>query len=395
MPWLSSPDHIDIDAMQGPTTVSALIHAATMVKAGIYLISRMFLIFPLGLSDFFSSWSIIVIISGLTAVIAGFSAIMSIDFKRILAYSTVSQLAFMFLSIGLAFTVEENHLLSSNAFYATQLHLLAHAFFKSLLFLSAGYIIHTYHTRNLNELRGILNWEKEKYVLISFLIGCFALVGLPPMNGFFSKEAIIDVSYEIGFVDGLLIGQIAFFFIVLTAILTALYTGKMLFYLTFNAKGSKISDSRHNSVHKSIIMPSIISLLGLLTVITAIFSFYIPDFFNDVISSQPFEIIKLNNLLIPLIILILIIISLALSIILLKDYSLSLNKLSSVFGISIIYELSKNGFYFDQLIMFIWDIVQKFANKFKHLHPGDLNYTVFLMSGFSFLLLIIFMIGGL
>ena len=214
MPWLSSPDNVDIDAMQGPTTVSALIHAATMVKAGIYLISRMFFIFPLGLSVLFGSWSIIVIIAGFTALIAGLSAVMSMDIKRILAYSTVSQLSYMFLTIGLAFTVENNIVLSTDAFYATQLHLLSHAFFKSLLFLCAGYIIHTYHSRNLNDLRGVLNWRKEKLVLISFVIGCLALVGIPPMNGFFSKEAIVGISYEIGFTDGALIGQIAFIFII-------------------------------------------------------------------------------------------------------------------------------------------------------------------------------------
>ncbi len=399
MPWLSSPDNVDIDAMQGPTTVSALIHAATMVKAGIYLISRMFLIFPLGLSVLFGSWSIIVIIAGLTAVIAGLSAVMSEDIKRILAYSTVSQLSYMFLIIGLAYAIaDSSQTLATDAFYATQLHLFAHAFFKSLLFLSAGYIIHTYHSRKLSELRGVLSWEKEKIVLISFVIGCLALVGLPPMNGFFSKEAIVGVSYEIGFVDGLVIGQIAFIFVILTAIITALYTSKLLVSLTFKdisttQKNVALSHEEHSS-HQSIFMPGIILIIAILTVVGSIFSFVAPGFFSDVITEQTFEILKASDILIPIITLTIIIISLLLAMWLLNTKPDTLNDLSKVVGINIIVNLSRNGFYFERIISWSWKKFLTITNRVKYIHTGDLNYTVLFMSSFSFIIVVAFLLGG-
>ena len=399
MSWLSSPDKVDIDAMQGPTTVSALIHAATMVKAGIYLISRVYLIFPLGLSMLFGSWSIIVIIAGFTAIVAGLSALLSMDIKRILAYSTVSQLSFMFLSIGLAFTVANNQKLAIEAFYATQLHLLAHAFFKSLLFLSAGYIIHTYHSRNLSELRGVLNWEKEKFVMISFIIGCLALVGIPPMDGFFSKDAIVSVSYEIGFTEGLLIGQIAFIFIILTAIITALYTGKLLFNLIFHEDNvSKSTQERHykeRKPQKSLFMPGVVSIIALLTIVSSIFSNLIADFFSDIEPKQTFEIIKVNELVLPVVTLSIVSIALISTIWLLKSYRNTLDRISTIFGINILINLSKNGFYFESMTIGIWKRFESTTNRIKYIHTGDLNYTVLFMSCFSLIIVVAFLIGGL
>ena len=399
MPWLSSPDNVDIDAMQGPTTVSALIHAATMVKAGIYLISRVYLIFPLGLSILFGDWSIIVIIAGITAIIAGLSAIFSMDIKRILAYSTVSQLSYMFLTIGLAFTVQNNHDLAINAFYTTQLHLLSHAFFKSLLFLCAGYIIHTYHSRNLSELRGIVNWSKEKALTISFLIGSFALIGLPPMNGFFSKDAIVELTYEVGFSEGLLIGQIAFIFTILAAIITTIYTAKLIFYLVVkDASNASVlyntSDEQHKS-HKAVFMPVILLTIATLTILTSVFSFNITSFFSDVVQQHVFEIIDLNNLLLPGVTLTLIVVTLLLSLWLLKSHTNLIDSLSGVIGINFLLTLSKNGFYFEKLTMGSWKIFESGSNRLKYLHTGDLNYTVLFMSCFSFIIVIVFLLGGI
>ena len=399
MPWLSSPDSVDIDAMQGPTTVSALIHAATMVKAGIYLISRVFLLFPLGLSVLFGSWSIIVIIAGFTAIISGLSAVVSKDIKRILAYSTVSQLSFMFLSIGLAFTVEANHTLATEAFYATQLHLLSHAFFKSLLFLSAGYIIHKYHSRSLDELRGVLNWKQEKIVMVSFIIGCLALVGIPPMNGFFSKDAIIGVAYEIGFTDGLVIGQIAFIFIILGAIITTLYTGKLLFKLTFKTTTApELSFEKVHTgekSHRSIFMPTVVLIIAILTILSSVFSITAPGFFSDIIPKASFEIIKANDMLLPITTLTIVSISLIITIWLLNKKGNLLTKAGSMPGINLLVKASSNGFYFDAMIMGIWKVFESTSNRLKFIHTGDLNYTVMLMSGFSIILVFAFLFGGL
>lgn len=399
MPWLSSPDNIDIDAMQGPTTVSALIHAATMVKAGIYLISRVFLIFPLGLSILFGDWSIIVIIAGFTAIIAGLSAIVSMDIKRILAYSTVSQLSYMFLVIGLAFTVQNNHELAISAFYTTQLHLMSHAFFKSLLFLCAGYIIHTYHSRNLADLGGVANWTKEKALTISFLIGSLALIGIPPMNGFFSKDAIVEVTYDVAFSEGLLIGKIAFLFTILAAIITTLYTAKLIYYLVFKEK-SKINElsnahDNHDFSHKSVFMPAVILIIATLTVVSSAFSFEVSNFFSDILPKQVFEIISVNNLTLPTITLTIIVFTLIISIWFMKRQPMLLDKVSKIIGIDYLLTMSRNGFYFDKITLGSWKIFQTGSNRLKFLHTGDLNYTVLFMSCFSFLIVIFFLVGGI
>ena len=153
MAWLSSPDSVDIDAMQGPTTVSALIHAATMVKAGVYLIARMFLIFRLfPVQDFAIFMGIIVAI---TVIISALFALTSKDIKRVLAYSTISQLSYMFLALAIAFfAYSSNATVGDTAFLAGIFQLLTHAIFKALLFLSAAAIIHSIHVRSMLDMGG-------------------------------------------------------------------------------------------------------------------------------------------------------------------------------------------------------------------------------------------------
>ncbi|MEM0087827.1 MAG: proton-conducting transporter membrane subunit [Thermofilum sp.] len=160
------------DAMEGPTSVSALIHAATMVKAGVYLISRFFpSLTPEVLSTLF--WIALV-----TAFISAVSALASRDLKRVLAFSTINHLSLMFLALG------------SGAWAAAQLHLLSHSLFKALLFLCAGLIVHEVGTRNLDEIGGL--WKGGMRLTgAAFLIGALALAGVPPTPGFFSKEAVL------------------------------------------------------------------------------------------------------------------------------------------------------------------------------------------------------------
>lgn len=160
------------DAMEGPTSVSALIHAATMVKAGVYLISRFF---PSLTPDVLS---VLFWIALLTAFISALSALASRDLKRVLAFSTINHLSLMFLALG------------SGAWAAAQLHLLSHSLFKALLFLCAGLIVHEVGTRNLDEIGGL--WKGGMRLTgIAFLVGALALAGVPPMPGFFSKEAVL------------------------------------------------------------------------------------------------------------------------------------------------------------------------------------------------------------
>jgi len=166
------------DAMEGPTPVSALIHAATMVAAGIYLLCRMFFLIELS----HEALSVIAGIGALTALLAAVLAVVQTDIKKILAYSTVSQLGYMALALGLA------------SWHAGMYHLTTHAFFKALLFLGSGAIIHALHTQDIWKMGGLL--KPMPVTAITFLIGTLALCGIWPFSGFFSKDEILILAFE-------------------------------------------------------------------------------------------------------------------------------------------------------------------------------------------------------
>ncbi|MDQ3987249.1 MAG: NADH-quinone oxidoreductase subunit L [Actinomycetota bacterium] len=161
------------DAMAGPTPVSALIHAATMVVAGIYLVARMFILFE----HAGSALNVVAIIAAITMLIAAVLALVQDDIKRVLAYSTISQLAYMMAALGVG------------AYTAGVFHLFTHAFFKALLFLGAGSIIHAAHSNNMSEMGGLKKYMPHTFK--TFIIGSLALAGIFPLAGFFSKDEII------------------------------------------------------------------------------------------------------------------------------------------------------------------------------------------------------------
>ncbi len=166
------------DAMEAPTTISALIHAATMVNAGVYLLAR---VHPI-LVQVPAAAHTVMWIGVLTALLGSFLAVFNNDLKRILAYSTVSQLGYMIFAIGMG------------GIFASQFHLFSHAIFKALLFLCAGAVIHGIHTRDIREMGNL-----KKYMpltAVCFSIGVLALMGIPVMNGFFSKDLILEVAVE-------------------------------------------------------------------------------------------------------------------------------------------------------------------------------------------------------
>lgn len=173
------PLHIWLpDAMEAPTPVSALIHAATMVNAGVYLLARFYPAFAQ-----VQSWTVTVIVLGVTsALLAALLATTANDLKRILAYSTVSQLGFMVAGVGMG------------ALFESQFYLFSHALFKALLFLGAGAIIHELGTRDIHRMGNV--WQRMPVVAIPFLIGAAALVGLPLFNGFWSKELLLEYALE-------------------------------------------------------------------------------------------------------------------------------------------------------------------------------------------------------
>ncbi|MCL1598361.1 MAG: NADH-quinone oxidoreductase subunit L, partial [Actinomycetia bacterium] len=166
------------DAMAGPTPVSALMHAATMVTAGVYLLGRLFP-FYIDVSGLFAGdvRNIIIVVGGLTLFLTGFLAIVQDDIKKVLAYSTVSQLGYMVAAMG------------AGAYTAGLFHLFTHAFFKALLFLGAGSVIHAVHSNNMSDMGGLR--KKMPITFWTFIIGTLALIGVFPFAGFFSKDEIL------------------------------------------------------------------------------------------------------------------------------------------------------------------------------------------------------------
>ena len=205
------------DAMEGPTPVSALIHAATMVTAGVYLIVRAHPIFELApsISELAAG------LGALTLLVAGLVALVQTDIKRVIAYSTMSQIGYMFVGAGLG------------AYSSAMFHLMTHAFFKALLFLAAGVVIHHLAgEQDIRKMGGLRRAMPRTY--IAFLIGSLALVGIPPLSGFFSKDAILASALASGGY-----GQLLFVAGLIGTLLTGLYTFR-LFFIVFLGEPSPL-----------------------------------------------------------------------------------------------------------------------------------------------------------
>ncbi len=205
------------DAMEGPTPVSALIHAATMVTAGVYLVGRMHPIYDIAVY----AHGAVAIVGAITALFAATIAIVQTDIKRVLAYSTMSQIGYMFLAVGIG------------AYAAGFFHLLSHAFFKALLFMAAGNVIHAMHDeQDMRKYGGL--WGPLRPTSISFLVGSLSLVGVIPFVGFFYKEQILGLTFSKPD-DSLAL--FVWIIGVVTALITGFYTGRM-WWLSFWGKPS-------------------------------------------------------------------------------------------------------------------------------------------------------------
>ncbi len=222
------------DAMEGPTTVSALIHAATMVKAGVYLVARMY---PLFTPD---SLGVVAWIGGITAFIAASMAIVMTDLKRVIAYSTVSHLGFMTLALGVG------------GYAAGIFHLLNHSFFKALLFLSAGAVLHAVHSQDIRDMSGL--WRRMPVTGTAFLIGAWSLSGLPPWSGFWSKDEIMVAVHSYS--------TPLFWLTAATALLSALYIWR-LFFIVFTGKESEQAKHAHEAP-RVMLIPLVVLSIGAL-----------------------------------------------------------------------------------------------------------------------------------
>jgi len=230
------------DAMAGPTPVSALIHAATMVTAGIYMIARSHALFE----NAPVTNNVIAIIGAATALLAATIAMKQNDIKKVLAYSTVSQLGYMFLALG------------TGTYVAAVFHVMTHAFFKALLFLGSGSVIHAMSGEQDIRFMGGLK-SKLKITYITFLIGCLAIAGIPPFSGFFSKDAILLSAFESN--------KVLYVIGVITAALTAFYMFRLLF-ITFFGSFRGTEEQRHH-IHESpaamtipLIVLAVLSIIG-------------------------------------------------------------------------------------------------------------------------------------
>jgi NADH-quinone oxidoreductase subunit L len=205
------------DAMEGPTPVSALIHAATMVTAGVYLVGRMHPIYDVAVY----AHGAVAIVGAVTALFAATIAIVQVDIKRVLAYSTMSQIGYMFLAVGIG------------AYSAGFFHLLSHAFFKALLFMAAGNVIHAMKDeQDMRKFGGL--WGQMRPTSIAFLVGSLSLVGVFPFVGFFSKEQILGAAFSKPDDSTVLVLWAVGF---VTALITGFYTGRM-WWLSFWGKPS-------------------------------------------------------------------------------------------------------------------------------------------------------------
>jgi NADH-quinone oxidoreductase subunit L len=230
------------DAMEGPTPVSALIHAATMVTAGVFLVVRCSPIYEY--SEL--ALNIITIVGMTTAIFAATVALVQTDIKKIIAYSTCSQLGYMFFATGVG------------AYNVAMFHLFTHAFFKALLFLGSGSVIHAFKDeQNINAMGGI--WKKLPYTYTLMIIGTLALTGFPLLSGFYSKDAIIEFAYLRGNTTGYYAAGIGIF----TAFLTSIYSWRLIFktfHGNYNNKNIKIEDTHESPL--VMLLPLILLSIG-------------------------------------------------------------------------------------------------------------------------------------
>ncbi len=382
------PLHIWLpDAMEGPTPVSALIHAATMVVAGVFLVARMFPIYAISSPE---ALEIVAFTGAFTALFAAVIACTQTDIKRVLAFSTMSQIGYMMMALGVSSYGSESGL----GFMASMFHLFTHAFFKALLFLGAGSIIHAVHSSELEDMGGLRKYLPITH--ITFLIACLAIAGIPPFAGFFSKDEILVAAFaanKIYYVIGFLVAG-----------LTAFYMFRLYFSIFWN------KEAQREDLHES---PKVMTIPLILLAIGSTFAGFVP--FNNLVTSDGlgFNIHMHWNIALPSIGIGLL--GIAIAYIFYKKESELPDKTVAV--LSGIYRSVHNKFYIDELYIFItkkiifnlisrpliWfdrNIVDGFinalagatnfvSNSIKEFQSGQLQeYAFVFMSGVILLLLV-------
>ena len=318
------------DAMEGPTPVSALIHAATMVTAGVFLVARMSPLYE------FATFTnlFITFIGAATAIFAASIALTQNDIKRVIAYSTCSQLGYMFFAAGVG------------AYNASIFHLTTHAFFKALLFLSAGSVIHAmHHEQDMRKMGGL--FKKIPFTATMMWIGSLAIIGFPYLSGYYSKESILENAFYAS--NG--IAYFAYLVGILTALLTAFYSWRLLF-LTFHGE-NRSNNKTYDHAHESpLVMTAPLFILAIGSIFSGIFfadyfiGYYKKEFWDNAIllteSSHKYlpltqSLISKSAVAIGILVCVLI-------------YSNNLNRAKNLsYNLDPLYSLSKNKWYVDEL----------------------------------------------
>lgn len=319
------PLHIWLpDAMEGPTPVSALIHAATMVVAGVYLVARMFPVIHFQAPD---AQEIVAYVGGFTSLFAAVIAITQYDIKRVLAFSTLSQLGYMMLALGVSGYGGEEGI----GYMASMFHLFTHAMFKALLFLGAGSIIHAVHSNYMYDMGGLRKYLPITH--ITFLIACLTISGVPPLSGFFSKDEIL--------VAALHHNKLLFAVEFIVAGLTAFY----MFRLYFNVFWGK-DRHYHHTPHES---PLTMTIPLMFLAFASIFSGFIP--FHSLVTSDKMHFATEMNFAVAVPSVLIGLLGIAMAWILYKKESLVPERMSKKLGI--LYTATYNKFYFDEIYLFV------------------------------------------
>ncbi len=331
------PLHIWLpDAMEGPTPVSALIHAATMVVAGVFLVARLFPIFAISCP---AALDVVAYVGIVSALFAAIIACTQTDIKRVLAYSTMSQIGFMMFALGVS---RYGSTEAGLGFTASMFHLFTHAMFKALLFLGAGAVIHYVHSNEMTDMGGLRKFMPITH--ITFLIACLAIAGIPPFAGFFSKEEILSAAYHSN--------PIIFYTAVLTAAITAFYMFRLYFSIFWKKDGRHPADLEpagadvkihHGEAAGTMLFPLII--LGICSVVAG----FVP--FGKFVSSNGAELHTEFHLLFSIAPVVLALGGILFAMMLYKKENAKAQAFS--YMLKGIYTSTYNKFYIDEIYLFI------------------------------------------
>lgn len=356
------PFHIWLpDAMEGPTPASALIHAATMVVAGVFLVARLFPIYLFGTPEVLT---IIGYVGGITSVYAAIVACTQTDIKRVLAFSTISQIAYMITALGVSGYSGHDGL----GYMASMFHLFTHAFFKALLFLGAGAIIHAVHSNEMDDMGGLKKFLPITH--ITFLIACLAIAGIPPFSGFFSKDEILAAALHHD--------KFLFACLFLGAGLTAFYMFRLYYRIFWN----DTKKHYHHAPHEA---GATMTIPLIILAVFSVFSGFVP--FADFISADrmPFEAhidmtVAISSVLVALL-------GIGIATMMYFKKTDMPDKVSN--GVGSFYKWAYHKFYFDELWLFvtrkiIFNCISKPIAWFDHtIVDGFMNALAFVTNSAS------------